>query len=69
MESYLRSRSILRNASARFFVDPSIGTSVLNISSSRLLADYNSFGLFFEALVVRDLRIYTDSLRGGCLQV
>lgn len=60
----LRSKTVIRSTPARFFIDPSIGASVLKLTSVRLLKDFQTFGLFFEALVVRDLRIYAEFLGG-----
>jgi len=42
------------------FVDPSLATAALGISSDRLLEDLNAMGLLFESMVVRDLRVYAD---------
>ncbi len=36
----------------------------LGISPSDLLLDAHTFGLFFEDLAIRDLRVYADSLGG-----
>jgi len=60
----LRSKTVIRSTPARFFVDPSIGATALNLTSSKLLKDFETFGLFFEALVIRDLRIYAEVLGG-----
>jgi len=60
----LRSKTVIRSTPAHFFIDPSIGSTVLKLTSSRLLKDFETFGLFFEALVIRDLRIYAESLGG-----
>ena len=60
----LRSRTTLRRAPKRHFVDPSLATSMLRASPERLLADPETFGLLFESLVVRDLRIYSRPDRG-----
>ncbi|HBP37228.1 MAG TPA: AAA family ATPase [Clostridiales bacterium] len=60
----LRSKTIIRSTPARFFVDPSIGASMLNLTTKRLMNDFKTFGLFFESLVVRDLRIYAESIDG-----
>jgi predicted AAA+ superfamily ATPase len=46
------------------FVDTSIATAALRILPSGLLNDFETFGLFFESLAIRDLRIYADSLDG-----
>jgi predicted AAA+ superfamily ATPase len=58
---HLRSRSILRTASKRHFVDPSLAVAALRATPDRLLADLNLFGFLFESLVVRDLRVYAQS--------
>jgi len=60
----LRSKAVIRSTPARFFIDPSIGSIVLNLTSSKLLKDFETFGLFFEALVIRDLRIYAEVIGG-----
>lgn len=61
---HMRSRARLRQAPVRYFVDPSLGLAALNIGSAELLADLNALGFHFEALVIRDLRIYAQPLRG-----
>jgi hypothetical protein len=45
-------------------VDPSLCCASLNLTADKLLHDHKTFGLLFEALVERDLRIYTDYLGG-----
>ncbi len=60
----LRSRATLRKAPKRHFVDPSLAAAMLRASPSRLLADPETFGLLFESLVVRDLRIYSQPEHG-----
>lgn len=58
----LRSRSILRTAATRHFVDPSLAVAALDARPERLLRDVETLGLLFESLVVRDLRIYAQHL-------
>jgi uncharacterized protein len=60
----LRSKTVIRSTPARFFVDPSIGASAISLNIKKLLADFRTFGLFFESLVIRDLRIYAESHDG-----
>ncbi|MDO5331689.1 MAG: DUF4143 domain-containing protein [Bacillota bacterium] len=60
----IRSKTSIRSTPTRHFVDTSIALRALNISPSDLLNDFNSFGLFFEDFVVRDLSIYADVLGG-----
>lgn len=59
---HMRSRARLRSAPVRYFVDPSLGPAALGIGTSELMADLNALGLHYEALVIRDLRIYGQSL-------
>ncbi len=58
----LRSRSILRAAVTRHFVDPSLAVAALDTRPERLLRDVQSLGLLFESLVIRDLRIYAQAM-------
>lgn len=60
----LRSKTAIRTSDTRYFVDPSVGTAALGLSPNDLIQDLNTFGLFFETLCVRDLRVYTDALGG-----
>jgi len=62
---HMRSRTPLREAVVRYFVDPSLGTAALGIGSRELLSDLNAAGFHFEALVLRDLRIYAQPLAGS----
>jgi len=59
----LRSRSRLRRASKRHFVDPALAAAALGLLPEALLADLNYMGLLFESLVIRDLRVYAQPLR------
>lgn len=54
----------MRTASKRHFVDPSLAVAALEAEPRRLLQDLNFFGLLFESLVVRDLRVYAQALGG-----
>ena len=60
----LRSRARLRQNPKRLFVDPSLAVAALRAGPERLDADHHLLGLLFEALVVRDLRVYTQA-HGG----
>lgn len=60
----LRSKTAIRTSDTRYFVDPSIATAALGLGPDDLIADLNTFGLLFETLCVRDLRIFADSLDG-----
>ncbi len=58
----LRSKTAIRVRNTRHFVDPSIATAALNLTPDGLFLDMNTFGLLFESLAIRDLRIYADSI-------
>jgi predicted AAA+ superfamily ATPase len=60
----LRSKAMLRTADTRQFVDPSIVATLLDANAEDLMSDLNTFGLLFESMCVRDLRIYADSIDG-----
>ena len=60
----LRSKTAIRTSDNRYFVDPSIATAALGLGPEDLLNDLNTFGLLFETLCVRDLRVFADALDG-----
>lgn len=60
----LRSKTAIRTSNTRYFIDPSIAAAALNIGPNDLINDLNTFGFLFEALCIRDLRIYADALNG-----
>ncbi|WP_418788715.1 ATP-binding protein [Leyella stercorea] len=63
----IRSKTSIRSTPTRHFVDTSIACRALGVSPKDLMGDLESFGLFFEDMAVRDLRIYTESLGGEVL--
>jgi predicted AAA+ superfamily ATPase len=62
--THIRSSDTLRKSPKRHFADPSLAVGALGLSIDKLTADLNYFGLLFESLVIRDLRIYADA-NGG----
>lgn len=60
----LRSKTAIRTSDTRYFTDPSIATAALGLGPNDLINDLNTFGLIFETLAVRDLRVYAESLNG-----
>jgi len=62
--THIRSSDMLRKSPKRHFADPSMAVGVLGLSLDKLLDDLNFFGLLFESLVIRDIRIYADA-NGG----
>lgn len=61
----LRSKTIIRTSNKRHLIDPAIAANMLKASPNDLIYDMNTFGLLFESLVVRDLRIYTQAIGGS----
>ena len=59
-----RSSSRVGKTAKRHLVDPSLCCASLQLTTDKLLHDHETFGLLFEALVERDLRIYADYLDG-----
>ena len=62
-ENY-RAKERVGKSFKRHFTDPSLACSLLGLNSDKLLKDLNLFGLMFESLVERDLRIYMEYLDG-----
>ena len=60
----IRSKTSIRSTPTRHFVDTSIACRSLGISPEDLMNDLDSFGLFFEDMAVRDLRVYASVLGG-----
>lgn len=60
----LRSKTAIRSSDTRYYVDPSIAAAALGIGPKDLINDLNTFGLLFETLCVRDLRVFADALNG-----
>ncbi len=60
----LRSKTAIRTSDNHYFVDPSIATAALGLGPKDLINDLNTFGLLFETLCVRDLRVFADVIDG-----
>lgn len=58
----IRSRLNVGKNPKRYFVDPSLGCAILNITPEKLINDLETMGLYFEALCERDLKIYAESI-------
>lgn len=61
----LRSKTAIRTSDTRYFIDPSIAVASLGLGPKDLINDLNTFGLIFEALCIRDLRVYAESINGN----
>ena len=57
----IRSSVRVKQAEKRHFSDPSLACALLKVTPARLLGDLETLGFLFEALCVRDLRIYAES--------
>ena len=56
----VRSRDNVRKTAKRHLTDPSLACALLGLNYNKLINDLNTFGFLFEALVERDLRIYSE---------
>ena len=61
----LRSKTAIRTSDTRYYIDPSIAAAALGLGPGDLINDLNTFGLIFETMCVRDLRVYADALNGN----
>lgn len=57
----IRSKTAIRNAKKRIFVDPSIGAAALGIQPDYFNNDLDLFGHAFENLMLRDMIVYADA--------
>lgn len=57
-----RSPKRMRVKPKRYFADPSLPVALLGLSPEALLQDWQTFGLVFENLVMRDLDVYARAL-------
>ena len=60
----LRSRTALRTSLKYHFTDPSVVAVLLRASPKNLMQDFKTFGLLFESLCIRDLRVYAQAMEG-----
>ncbi len=62
--THIRSADMLRKSPKRHFVDPSLAIGALGLSIDKMIADLNYYGMLFESLAIRDLRIYAEAIDG-----
>lgn len=55
----IRSKTAIRSAPKRCFVDPSIAVAAMNINAEGFETQLKTFGFVFEQMCARDLRAYT----------
>ena len=56
-----RSSIRIKQSEKRHLADPSLACALLKLTPRGLVNDLKTFGFLFEALCVRDLRVYADS--------
>ena len=59
-----KEKGTMRASPKHEFSDPSIGIAASGLSPEYLLSHPFDFGFFFEALAIRDLRVYSDGIGG-----
>ena len=60
----IKSKAAIRATPTRYFTDPSIATAALRVGPNDLINDLKAFGLIFETLCIRDLRVYASAIDG-----
>jgi predicted AAA+ superfamily ATPase len=63
--THIRSKVRQRVSPKWHYIDPSIAAASLQLSSKQLINDPETLGFFFESLCIRDLRIFTEYMRGS----
>lgn len=62
--THIRSADMLRKSPKHHFSDPSLAVGALGLSIDKLTSDLNYFGMLFESLAIRDLKIYAEANNG-----
>lgn len=63
-EPSLRAKSRISRTPKRYFADPSLAAAALGASPSMLLRDMPTLGMLYEALCIRDMRVYAQKSHG-----
>ncbi|MDR1184818.1 MAG: DUF4143 domain-containing protein [Coriobacteriales bacterium] len=58
----VRAKTPIRTSPIRRYCDPSIPAALLRFTPAKMLGDFNTFGLLFESLCIRDLRTYAEAV-------
>ncbi len=56
-----RSSIRIKQSEKRLLADPSLACALLSMSPAGLINDLNTFGFLYEAMCIRDLRVYANS--------
>ncbi len=69
----MHSRKRLAVKPKRYFADPSLAAAQLGMDTAAIMHDWQTFGLLFESLCVRDLMVYARARiprdNNGCFEV
>lgn len=60
----IRSKTVIRAAKKRNFIDPSIAVAALGLSPEYFDKDFKTLGFLFESLCMRDLKVYSSIADG-----
>ena len=60
----IRSKTAIRSAKKRNFIDPSIAVAAMGLSPDYFNTDFKTLGFLFESLCIRDLKIYSAAFDG-----
>lgn len=60
----IRSATSIRSGKKREFIDPSIAVAALGVSPEYFYTDLKTFGFIFETLCIRDIKAYSQKMRG-----
>lgn len=63
-EPSLRAKARISRTPKRYFADPSLAAAALGASPDTLLKDMPTLGMLYEALCIRDLRVYAQKNYG-----
>ena len=63
----LRSKATVRTSDTRHLCDPAVAAYFLGASVRNLTSDFRTFGLLFESMAVRDLRVYAAANGGDVM--
>lgn len=63
-EPSLRAKARIGRTPKRYFADPSLAAAALGASPDTLLKDMPTLGMLYEALCIRDLRVYAQKNHG-----
>ena len=60
----IRSKDTIRSSKKHNFIDPSLAVAALGLNPEYFNNDFKTLGFLFESLCIKDLKIYSSSMRG-----